>query len=156
MSELNTKSFEETIVNILEGKTRENALAFAAFLKASNMITGENHGTVVYQGNVLAWMHMGGKPEMPGPWTIWPDLDGSVPEGFAFDAAMKEIAWKHVNICGNCGSECAPGSRKTIYGKEFDNVCGAILAFTDPDCETLECVKNLLELRKCGISPVDK
>jgi len=30
MSELNTKSFDETIVNILEGKTRENALAFTA------------------------------------------------------------------------------------------------------------------------------
>jgi len=44
-------------------------------LKASNMTAGENHGTAVYQDNVLAWMHVDGKPEMPGPWTIWPDLE---------------------------------------------------------------------------------
>jgi len=31
MSGQDTKSFEETIVNILEGETRKSALAFAAF-----------------------------------------------------------------------------------------------------------------------------
>jgi len=28
-----------------------------------------------------------------------PDLIGTVPDGFDFNDAMKEIAWKNVNIC---------------------------------------------------------
>jgi len=32
--------------------------------------------------------------------------------------------------------------------KEYDNVCGAVLASTNPGSEALECVKQLLKLRK--------
>ena len=148
MSDKNINAqFEDFIKKFLKGDTQKNALDFAVFLKANDITTGENHGTLIYKGDVLAWMHMDGKPDMPGPWTIWPDLTGTVPDGFVFDDAMKEIAWKNVNICASCGSNCTPGSRKTIFGKEFDNVCGAILAFTDPHFETLECVKKLMEMR---------
>jgi len=145
---MSVKSFEETIVEVLDGDTQKNALDFAAFLKANGMTTGENHGTVMCEDKVIAYMHMDGKPEMPGPWTIWPDVNGTVPDGFEFDEAMKSVALNHVNFCGKCGSTCAPGSRKTIYGKEFDNVCGALLAFTDPTHDALVCVKRLLELIK--------
>ena len=155
MNIVKVKSFEESINITLKGETKRNALDFAAFLKANDLATGETHGTVVYKDNVFAYLHMDGKPEMPGPWTIWPDLDGTVPDGFTLDDSMKEIAWKHVNICADCGSGCAPGSSKTIYGKEFENVCGAILAFTDPDSQTLECVKKLMELRKQITSTTD-
>ena len=72
------------------------------------------------------------------------------------DEAMKKIAREHVNVCAKCGGECAPGSRKTVYGKEFDNVCGALLAFTDPSTEMLECVKKLFELIKYDISAGEK
>jgi len=141
-------TFEETIKTTLTGETQKNALDFAAFMAANGIITGENHGTVEYNGTTLAWMHMDGKPDLPGPWTVWPDLIGTVPDGFEFDDAMKEIAWKNVNICASCGSDCAPGSSKNIFGKDFENVCGAILAFTDPDVETLKCLKRLMELVK--------
>jgi len=61
---------------------------------------------------------------------------------------VKEIAWASVNICttGHCDS--SPGARRTILGKAFDNVCTITLAFTDPDAETLECVKKILLMRK--------
>ena len=149
---MNVKSFEEVIVEVLDGDTQKNALDFAAFLKANGMTTGENHGTVMHEDKVLAYMHMDGKPEMPGPWTIWPNVKGTVPDGFEFDEAMKSIALNHVNVCGKCGGTCAPGSRKTVYGKEFDNVCGALLAFTDPTPDTLVCVKRLLELIKYDVN----
>jgi len=104
----NIKTFEETIKDTLTGETQKNALNFTAFMAANGITTGENHGTVVYNGKVLAWMHMDGKTDLPGPWTVWPDLIGTVPDGFDFDDAMKEIAWKNVNICASCGSDCAP------------------------------------------------
>ena len=141
------KTFEETIKNTLTGESQKNALEFAAFMASNNMATGENHGTLMHKGDILAWMHMDGKPDLPGPWTVWPDLTGTVPDGFDFDDDMKEIAWKNVNICASCGSDCAPGSNRNIFGKDFENVCAAILAFTDPDSETLKCLKKLIEMR---------
>jgi len=144
-------TFEETILKVLSGKAQENALDFAAFLKANNFATGENHGTVTHEGNVIAYIHMDGKDEIPGPWTVWPSVTGTVPEGFTLDERMKEVAWANVNVCGKCGGECAPGSTKTVYGKEFDNICGAILQFTNPDAESLQCVKTMLQLIKHDI-----
>ena len=61
---------------------------------------------------------------------------------------MKKIAWANVNTCGNCGGDCSPGTRKAILGQEFDNVCSTDLAFCNPDTNTLEYVKKLLEMRK--------
>ncbi|MCL2576505.1 MAG: hypothetical protein FWE27_00435 [Defluviitaleaceae bacterium] len=143
------KAFEEIITDVLKGDTQKNALNFAAFLNENEMVTGGEHGQVSYKGTSIAYIHIDGKSEKPGPWTIWPDGDfSSVPNGFVFDEPMKEIAWKNVNTCANCGCESAPGSRKTIFGKEFDNVCNAVMAFTDPTSETLECVKKLLEMCK--------
>ena len=142
------KSFEEHIAETLTGDAQKNALNFAAYLKSSGMTTGENHGTVVYDGGVLAYMHMDGKPEVPGPWTIWLSVTGTVPDGYTLDEATIAIAHANVNICGNCGGACAPGSTQTVYGKTFDNVCGAMLQFTDPTLEALEGVKKLLEMIK--------
>ena len=62
---------------------------------------------------------------------------------------MKEIAWKHVDICGNCGGCKNPGgNRKTIFGKEFDNICVTPMRFDNPNAETIECVKKLIDIRR--------
>jgi len=149
MSENKAKAFEETIATKLKGDTQKNALDFAAFLKANEMTPGGEHGQVTYKGKTMAHIHIDGEAEMPGPWTIWPEGDfSSVPAGFDFDDSMKNIAWANVNVCGNCGGACAPGSRQTIFGKEFDNICGAVLAFNNPDVNTLACVKKLFEMKK--------
>jgi len=145
------KTFEKAILSTLEGSAQKNALDFVSLLKVGDMTTGENHGTVIWKGDILAYIHMDGKPEMPGPWTIWPNVTGSVPEGFVLDEATRDIALRHINICADCGSKCAPGSRKNVYGKEFDNVCSAALAFTDPDADAIKCVIRLLELIKHDI-----
>jgi len=58
------------------------------------------------------------------------------------------IAWANVNICTSCGGSCSPGTRKAIFGQEFDNVCSTDLAFYNPDAKTLEYVRKLMEMRK--------
>ena len=64
------------------------------------------------------------------------------------DESIKEIAWKHVDICSNCGGcKNSGGNRKTIFGKEFDNVCVTPMRFENPDAKTVECVKKLIEIR---------
>jgi len=146
------KPFEEHICEILTGDTQKNALDFAVFLKANNMTTNESHGVVLYGGEEIVYMHMDGKADMPGPWTLWPSIKGTVPDGYTLDDATIAVAHANVNICADCGSGCAPGSTQVIYGKTFDNVCGAMLAFTDPRGEALECVKKILELIKYDVS----
>ena len=143
---MSNQAFKGTILNTLTGETQQNALDFASFLDEKGMTA--DSGQISCNGQVICYMHMDGKAEMPGPWTLWPSVTGTVPEGFALSEAMTKIVHEHVNICGDCGSKCAPGSRKMVYGKEFDNVCGALLAFTDPTPDVLACVKKLLELIK--------
>jgi len=45
----------------------------------------------------------------------------------------------------------AGGSRKTVFGKEFEYVCRTTMRFDNPDAETVECMKRLIELRKNNI-----
>jgi len=132
----------------LSGDTLKNALDFAVYLKENGMIAGGDHGEVSHQSKCVCYMHLDGAAEAPGPWTIWTEGDYS---GEHEDERMKEIAWAHVNFCGSCGGDCKPGMRKIIFGREFNNVCHAVMAFRDPDAEALECIKKLLEMRKNDI-----
>ena len=134
----------------LSGDTLANANDFARFLESEGMVAGGEHGAVTYNESTICYLHIDGKDEVPGPWTVWPDGDYSVntPE-LSLSENQKEIAWANINICADCGCECAPGSTKDVFGKQFDNLCaGAVLAFCNPSGETLECLKVILKSRK--------
>ena len=104
---------------------------------------------VRYNGKIVCYMHLDGSPDEPGPWTIWSDGDySSEHKDFPIDEKIKEIAWANINKCRSCGGKCSPGKNKVIFGKGFDNVCSADMAFYKPNYETLRCVKKLLEIRK--------
>ena len=69
------------------------------------------------------------------------------------DDALKELAWSHVRVCEHfssngtqCGCGRQPGFSKTIFGKNFENLCFALLGFMDPDVKTLEDIKKLMLL----------
>jgi hypothetical protein len=133
---------EDTINKFLNSDTQKNALDFVAFLRANDMIVSGSE--VSYKDKIVCYLYIDGINKAPGPWTIWTEGDYSAElENVTLDWYIKEIAWENVNICVNCGGECAPGTKKVIFGKEFDNVCHACMAFNDPNAETLECVKKL-------------
>jgi hypothetical protein len=65
------------------------------------------------------------------------------------DDALKETAWTHVRICEyfnsngeKCGCWSKPGFDKIIFGKEFKNLCFALLEFINPDVTKLENIKK--------------
>jgi len=152
-SEKARPTFEEMIANAaLSGGALQSALDFAAYLRENGLAAGGEHGEVAYKGKCACYMHLDGSDQKPGPWTIWSEggYSGEY-DGIPMDARMKEIAWAHVNYCGDCGGSCSPGTQKVIFGKTFDHVCGADMAFHVPDAEALECVKKLLEMRKRAI-----
>ncbi|MCL2081100.1 MAG: hypothetical protein FWH16_03265 [Oscillospiraceae bacterium] len=138
------------IINeFLKSDTQKNALDFIGYLDANEMTAGGEHGAVSYKGKCVCYMYIDGSEEKPGPWTIWTEGDYSGEhDDVPMDGRMKEIAWANVNICGSCGGKCSPGSRKVIFGKEFDNVCNAVMAFYVPDAAALECVKKIFEIKK--------
>jgi len=134
------------IKSTLKGSNLTNALDFATFLDANEMSFAEN--AVSYKNEVVCYMHLDENNEEPGPWTIWSEGDYS---NEITNNLNKETAWSHINYCGSCGGDCSPGKLQTIFGKEFNNVCNAVMAFYIPNAETLEHVKELLIIRKKSI-----
>ncbi|MCL2376987.1 MAG: hypothetical protein FWC76_06265 [Defluviitaleaceae bacterium] len=149
------KNIKDVIGNVLSGDAQKRALDFVTYLELNDMPPNCVHGDLWmagYNDNCVCYIHIDGAAQNPGPWTIWPDGSyASEPEGFAIDEHTKQLALAHVNICGSCGEACSPGTRKTVFGKDFDNVCGATMAFNNPDDEALNCVKKLMEMRKRAI-----
>jgi hypothetical protein len=159
---MSEQTINNHIIEILAGDARENALEFTSYLRASEMQFERGKG---YWKNQRYWMikykneyvcfiliNGSGAEEASGPLTIWSDDSGSNWfENYPLNEYMKEIAWKNVDICGKCGGCTVQGTHKTIFGKEFDNVCRTTFRFVNPDARTLACVKKLVELRKNDI-----
>ena len=156
------QKIEDFIGEVLTGEDQKNALEFAAYLKASEMQfergggywEGKLYWGISYKDESVCYILIGSEEKPgPGPWIIWSDDSGSNWfADFPLDEHMKEIAWKNVDMCGNCGGCSNPGgTRKTIFGKEFNNVCRTTMRFTNPDTETLEFIKKMVEIRKNDI-----
>ena len=147
---MSEKRIEDVIRDTLKGDLQKNAIDFNEYLKVNELTA--NGAEISYKGEVMCYMHLDSADDYPNPWIIWTEGDYShETEDVFMDEQMKEIAWAHVNICKSCGADCSPGKRKMIFGKEFDNVCSADMAFYIPNAEELDCLKKLLDMRKNDI-----
>ena len=147
MSEKKKKTtLEEKIKTFLSGETQKNALDFAAFLKANEIPPKLHVITIVGDGGDFPHIR---------PWTIFFNVcDFDTEEGSANDD-LAEFAWRHAHICDHfitdgkrCGCGRQPGSKKIIFGKEFENICHCPMQFIDPDAKTLQNMKKLLLMLK--------
>lgn len=158
---MSEQKIENIIGEVLTGEAQKNALEFVAYLRANEMLFERGNG---YWENQLYWLikykneyvcfiliNGTGTEEKFKPWTIWSDdSDSNWFENFPLNEHMKEIAWKYIDFCGNCGS-CSGGTRKTIFEKEFNNVCRTTMRFIDPDTETVELMIKMVDIRKSDI-----
>ena len=159
MSEQNTNTqLIDYIKENLTGDAQQNALNFVRHLTSLGMSFKDsfNDGRFIYKGKKVCDTYFGNSnnnPGFPEPWTIWGTGDYSKEiESVLIDDRMKEIAWANADYCCNCdGKYCNNDKRKTIFGREFDNVCVSSMAFTDPDNDTVECMKKLMDMRKHAI-----
>ena len=89
--------------------------------------------------------------EIENHWTIWSDDMGSEWLANSLIANnIKEKAWEYVGHCGHCGS-CNGGRQKTIFGREFFDVCGCTFIIDNPTKEDLAFLKEMVEIRKMEI-----
>ena len=148
------KRSEDDFNEYFTGDTLKNALDFAEFLRANEMIYNGDY-EIHYKGKLVCYIDTpNDKSQMWRVWTVG-DYNNEY-EGFPINERMKEIAWENAVYCGNCDDvDCDPGKTETIFGKEFVNVCrGAdnfAMRFNNPNAEALECAKKMVDMRKYAV-----
>jgi len=140
---------EEVIREKLTGDAQKNAMDFVAFLRANELTLTANSdgqgwavgGTV---GNSIGYMWITGTEQFPGPWTFW--FNSCDFGGNSADDELKKITWAHASPCGHChpGWKDCGGGNRTMFGREFENLCHSPLMFANPDAETVENMNKLM------------
>jgi hypothetical protein len=155
------QKIENFICEALTGDAQKNALEFAEYLRSSEMLFERGKGywadklywMIKYKDQYVCFILINGSEGKTEPWIVWSDDSGSSWfEDSPPEERLKEIALENVDFCTNCGGCGNPGgTRKAVFGKEFNNVCITAMKFINPDARTLECVKKMAELRKADI-----
>lgn len=106
---------------------------------------------IKYKNEYVCFIAVKDPDEPDNAWTVWSeDMDSDFLGNYPADKSLKEVAWEHVDKCGNCGS-CSGGRQKNIFGKIFDNVCGCTFRFDNPTFDDLSALKKIVEIRKTEI-----
>jgi len=144
------RKIEDVINAKLTGEAQKNALAFVAHLEANGIPLGKSNNyfwNATYKGKGLCVINIAIYDdhssfdifinELPSAWER---------EDFPVDERTREIIWANVRPCDpTCRGKCSPGSSKIIFGKQFDNLCGSFLGIYDPDAETVDCMKKIID-----------
>ena len=148
------KRIEDAFNGYFTGYTLKNALDFADFLRANEMIYNGNYD-IHYKGKLVCYIDT--PNDKTQTWRIWTVGDYSDEyKEFPINERMKEIAWENVVYCGKC-DDCDrdPGKTEVIFGKEFTNVCNGTdnlaMRFVNPDAEAVKCAIKMVDMRKYAV-----
>ena len=146
-------TIEQDFKKNLKGDLLKNALVFVEHMNASS---GWKHldetvcFTVTDPGNLYIFFG-----HHPGSVCFRTNESSSDSEMYPMDEALKEFVWANVNQCNHfrtngklCGCGQQPGYSFTILDRKFDNLCNCPICFMNPDAETFEKVKELVEAWK--------
>lgn len=149
-----TKQIETYIEENLSGEAKRTALELVEFLR-DNELTFYKDMCDCWKDKIYYWVKLGDEcvcfiaikdPDEPDNlWTIWSD-DSSAYEDASISDEIKNIGWRYVDHCGNCGS-CGGGKEKNIFGKSFPRVCGCTFRIDNATQEDLPFLKVLVILR---------
>ena len=159
-------TMEDAMNKAFTDEKLKNALDFAAHLRTLNLPIKEFDKEektyffdIEYKGLVLCYAHISKKSmrifssQVPCSWFYWSDGEGSFEYAEpVVDDDIKKAAWKKVRKCNSCGCKNAPGRRKRVLGKNFDNVCVSALGFRMPTASVdWECIKQMVTAMKNDI-----
>jgi len=151
------QKLEDYVSEMLEGETQANALDFLAWLK-ENKLTRKKWGE-------SAWIYQAEDSERgrfsikKGMWRVSVRAPYSAPEfqDFLTQENLLDIVHANMNKCRRCDHThlCAAkvgedkekfiGFKKTVLGREFDDLCGVGTNFVNPDKKALECIEKIIE-----------
>ena len=155
---MSNRTIEDVMKDVLKGDAQKHALDLIAHLRAGEgekfpiAKHNESDESLWLIGEGVGTMFINGSDDFPGPWTLWVDGD-NIGEHTASDVDehVKTVAWENIAPCGSCGGQCSPGSHRRVFGKDFENVCTSTLMFTNPDADTLACLKKIVDVRKADM-----
>lgn len=157
---MNEIKIQDYICKYLSLEEQKNTLDFVDYLEKENFIFIKDNGywkdkiyyLIKYKNECICFIAIKDPEEPENHWTVWSDdMDSQWLEETPTDGEIKKLAWKHVDLCGNCGS-CRGGRRKVIFGKEFDKVCGCTFRINNPNSEDLKFMKIMVQIRKKEIA----
>jgi len=142
-------TIEEVVSNLPDYEVKTNILDFIAYLKKNKMHpiqASMNSWKITRKACVVCYLRVNLEA---GTVQVQPILNEYRHDSLSDE--LKEIVWK--NKKGACGTRCHNCSYKlkTIFGKEYKDACGNVVSFINPGIEEIECIKELLELRKSVI-----
>lgn len=152
---MNERTIDDFILKELSLDDQKIAFAFLEFLRKNDVqfIKGEGYWKdkiyylIKLEDQFICFIAINDPDDKDNRWTIWSDDMNSISsEDFPIEKELKEIAWKHIDKCVNCGS-CNGGTCKVIFGKKFDKICGCTFRIDNPNVEDLEFMKKLVEIR---------
>lgn len=146
---------DEIVTGILHEERLENALDLIWFIKENKISlrwSSTNCWQLYYKSKRIGIIRMTEKAYPmyvmeANSWLFSPWDSYDVIDNFANDENAKNIIWNNVRLCSNCAS-CGPGSEREVLGRLFEKTCHAWLNMVNPDKETVECIKRMLEIRK--------
>lgn len=149
IEKINRKELNQVAVDLLDFLLQNGMI----FERVGGYWKNQTYYYVKYNGEYVCFIlfnAVGGEVKF-SPLTVWTDdSDSSWYKECKIDETAKKIATKHIDICERCGS-CGGGTTKKIFGKEYCNVCKTTFRFINPNNEELNCLKQLLLLRKNDI-----
>lgn len=159
---METENIKAIITSTFCGEMRVRLLDFIDYLilqgmqfeRATDYWEKQQYWMIKYNDEYVCFLLLNGVGDEKAlsPLTIWTDDSGSNWfEHYSIDEQQKELAWSNVDYCVHCGA-CSGGKRKNIFGREFSNVCKTTMRFVNPDLETLEFIKKIIDIRKEDIT----
>lgn len=149
-----TKQIEAYIEENLSGEMKQTALDLIDYFKA-NGLTFYKDFSECWKDKIYYWIKHDDEcvcfiavkdPDEPDNlWTIWSD-DSSAYKDASMSDEIKNVGWRHVDYCGNCGS-CGGGKDKVIFGKSFPRVCRCTFRIDNAIQEDLPFLKTMVDLR---------
>lgn len=146
---MDERSVKDIIHEELPPDDRITALEFITFLQENHLCFIRDNGywkdkiyyIVKHNDDNICFIAIHDPDDKKNRWTVWSDdMDAAILEESSIEKALQETAWKHVDFCGG-------GRSRTIFGKEFDNVCVCTFRFDNPDTEALQFMKEMVKIR---------
>ncbi|MCL2603771.1 MAG: hypothetical protein FWD90_04770 [Defluviitaleaceae bacterium] len=146
------QAIERALAAPLRGDYLKNALDFTAFLTGIGMTPDPIEEVTIrfnYGGEltcILVFFKVDNDPN--GLWVVC-DCPISEYAGFPLSEELMNFARANVKICDACGCDHKErGATKSIFGKEYENLCSSEIQFLNPDTHALEKIKTFMEFWK--------
>jgi len=146
------RKIEDVINEVLKGDSRKNALEFVEHLQANCVQFPESDNyfwDVDYEDKRLFTINI--EINVNNETASFDTFVYFLPSAWENDCASvsehtKEILWDNIRPCEiiGCG-KCSPGINKTLFGKQFNNLCKNFLGIYSPDAKTVTFMKEIFD-----------